>query len=114
MRIDTGQQMDIVYTTKSLLIVTPKDGYTSMVITKIDDELPCLKYPNTTNDSLMNQYLTLTSNEWFTQNGSESSDHECLYSNCASSLQKPLQYFIWKNNHFMVFSETLIIISGVY
>ena len=29
-RIDTGQQLDIVYTTESLLIVTPKDGHTSM------------------------------------------------------------------------------------
>ena len=48
MRIDTGQQLDIVYTTESLLIVTPKDAHTSMVIAKIDDELPCLGYPNTT------------------------------------------------------------------
>ena len=45
MRTDTGQQLDIVYTTESLLIVTPKDGHTSMVITKADDELPCLEYP---------------------------------------------------------------------
>ena len=52
MRIDTGQQLDIVYTTESLLIVTPKDEHTSiMVITKIDDELSCLEYQNTTNDS---------------------------------------------------------------
>ena len=43
MRIDTGQQLDIVYTTGSLLIVTPKDGHTSMVIFKIDDGLPCHK-----------------------------------------------------------------------
>ena len=50
MRIDTGQQLDIVYTTESLLIVTPKDAHTSMVITKSDDELPCLQYPNTTDD----------------------------------------------------------------
>ena len=41
MRIDTGQQLDIVYTTESLLIVTPIDGHTSMVIAKIDDKLPC-------------------------------------------------------------------------
>ena len=50
MRIDTGQQLDIVYTTESLLIVTPKDGRTSMVITKIDDALPCLEYNNNTTD----------------------------------------------------------------
>ena len=47
MRIDTGQQLDIVYTTKSLLIVTPKDSFTSLVIAKADDELPCLEYHNT-------------------------------------------------------------------
>ena len=51
MSIDTGQQLDIVYTTESLLIVTPKDGHTSMVITKIGDELPCLEYHYMTNDS---------------------------------------------------------------
>ena len=51
MRIDTGQQLDIVYTTESLLIVTPKDGHTSMVISKLDDEVPCLKYPNMIEDN---------------------------------------------------------------
>ena len=54
MPIDTGQHLDIVYTTESLLIVTPKDDHTSMhimVITKIDDELSCLKHQNTTNNS---------------------------------------------------------------
>ena len=51
MRIDTGQQLDIIYTTESLLIVTPKDGHTSMMITKNDDELPCLEHPNTTDNS---------------------------------------------------------------
>ena len=48
MKIDTGEQLDIVYTTESLLIVTPTDGLTSMVIAKIDDELPCLKYHSKT------------------------------------------------------------------
>ena len=44
MRVDTGQQLDIVYTTESLLIVTPIDGHTSMVIAKLYDELSCNKY----------------------------------------------------------------------
>ena len=43
MRIDTGQQLDNIYTTGSLLIVTTKDSQTSMVITKTDDDLPCLE-----------------------------------------------------------------------
>ena len=42
MRIDTGQQLDIVYTTESLLIVTPKGGQTSVVITKVENEFLCL------------------------------------------------------------------------
>ena len=57
MRIDTGQQLDIVYTTGSLLIVTPNDSQTSMVITKIDDDLPCLEYLNTTNEIQAIQYV---------------------------------------------------------
>ena len=60
MRIDTGQQLDIVYTTESLPIVTPKDGRTSMVITKIDDELPCLGYHNTSDNNDLNTIHVIT------------------------------------------------------
>ena len=49
MKIDTGEQLNIVYTTESLLIVTPTDGLTSMMITKIDDELSRLKTIMTAN-----------------------------------------------------------------
>ena len=59
MRTDTGQQLDIVYTTENLLIVTPKDGHNSMVITKANDELPCLEYPNTIGSSQAIQYLSV-------------------------------------------------------
>ena len=41
MRIDTGQQLDIVYITQSLLVVTPTDGQTSMIISKNEPELFC-------------------------------------------------------------------------
>ena len=51
MRIDTGQQLDIIYTTESLLIVTPKDGHTSMVIIKIDDQLSCSTLKITADDN---------------------------------------------------------------
>ena len=47
-RNDTGQQLDIVYTTQSHLVVTPTDGQTStMLISKNDPELFCSS-PNTT------------------------------------------------------------------
>ena len=51
MKIDTGEQLNIVYTTESLLMVTPINGLTSMVIAKIDDALPCLKYHSRTDNS---------------------------------------------------------------
>ena len=53
MRIDTGQQLDIVYTTESLLIITPIDGYTSTVISKIDDELSCFSKDDSKADDNM-------------------------------------------------------------
>ena len=66
MRIDTGQQLDIVYTTESLLIVTPKDGHTSMVITSIDDGFPCLEYitddrRNTIFDTILSTLIAMLS-----------------------------------------------------
>ena len=66
MSIDTGQQLDIVYTTESLLIVTPKGGHTSTVVAKIDDELSCSTSQIITDDinlqfvwSLVNTLLIL-------------------------------------------------------
>ena len=41
MRIDIGEELDITYTTNSLLVATPIDGHTSMVDTRLDDELSC-------------------------------------------------------------------------
>ena len=41
-RIDTGESLDIVYTTDSLIITTSTDGPTStVVIAKLQHELPC-------------------------------------------------------------------------
>ena len=50
-RNDTGQQLDIVYTTQSHLVVIPTDGQTStMLISKNDPELFCSSL-NTTDDA---------------------------------------------------------------
>ena len=51
MRIDTGQQLDIAYTTESL---TPISSLTSMhmVIAKIDDQISCSIYQHTSNSSI--------------------------------------------------------------
>ena len=42
MRIDTGETLDIVYTTDSLIVVTPTDGHTSIVVPKNNATLACL------------------------------------------------------------------------
>ena len=49
-RIDTRQQLDIVYTTQSQLVVTPTDGQTSLLISKNDPELFCSTTHNANND----------------------------------------------------------------
>ena len=41
MMIETGEKLDIVYTTDSLIVTIPTDGHTSMVIAKLEDEQPC-------------------------------------------------------------------------
>ena len=42
MRIDTGETLDIVYTTDSLMVVTPTDGHTSTVVPKNNATPSCL------------------------------------------------------------------------
>ena len=41
MRIDTGEKLDIAYTTESIIVINPTDGQTSSIIAKDDNELPC-------------------------------------------------------------------------
>ena len=55
-RIDTGEQLDIVYTTQSHLVVTPTDGQTSMFISKNDPELFC-STPNTIDNTTIIQQV---------------------------------------------------------
>ena len=58
-RNDTGQQLDIVYTTQSHLVVTSTDGQTStMLISKNDPELLC-STTNTTDDFAIVQAIGL-------------------------------------------------------
>ena len=40
--IDTGEKLNIVYTTDSLLVTTPMDDHTSTVIARPERELPCV------------------------------------------------------------------------
>ena len=41
MKIDTGEKLDIVYTTDSLIVTTPTDGHTSKVTARLENELHC-------------------------------------------------------------------------
>ena len=40
-RFDTGENLDVAYTTDGLIVTTPTDGHTSEVIAKQENELPC-------------------------------------------------------------------------
>jgi len=43
MMIDTGEKLDIVYTTDSLIAIIPTDGCTATVISRADIEPPCIE-----------------------------------------------------------------------
>ena len=58
-RIDTGEKLGIVYTTDSLIVTTPTDGCTSMVIAKQDSELLCVKPNDVFPDQLPIVYFVL-------------------------------------------------------
>ena len=40
-RLDTGEELDIVYTTDSLIVTTPTDGCTSVLVPKTEYEFAC-------------------------------------------------------------------------
>ena len=54
--INTGQQLDIIYTTDSVLVVTPAGNQTSMAIAKNEDQRPCV---TTVAESTTIEYLGL-------------------------------------------------------
>ena len=48
-RSDTGQQLDVIYTTDSHIVATPRGMQTTLVIDKMDKELACIKPKMDTN-----------------------------------------------------------------
>ena len=57
MKIDTGEKLDIAYTTDSLIITTPTDGYTSVMIAKLEKELPCFTLSTTSDHGNNGQFI---------------------------------------------------------
>ena len=50
MMIDTGEELDIVYTTNSLIVTTPTGAQTSMMIAKQESEIPLVAcFPSNNN-----------------------------------------------------------------
>ena len=41
-RTDTGEELDIIHTTESLIVVAPTDGHTSEIVLMIDNEISCI------------------------------------------------------------------------
>ena len=52
-RIDTGQQLDVIYITQSLLVVIPTDGQTSMIIFKNEPQVFCSISKTTDNSTII-------------------------------------------------------------
>ena len=48
--IDTGEELDVTYTTDSIIVTTPTDGYTSELIAKQSNVLPCVELDNKFDD----------------------------------------------------------------
>ena len=40
-RIDTGQKLDIIYTTESVIVVTPRGNQTTVALAKLQTAPPC-------------------------------------------------------------------------
>ena len=45
MRIDTGEELDIIHTTESLLVAVPTDGHTSEIVLPLENEVSCFSAP---------------------------------------------------------------------
>ena len=52
MMIDTGEELDIVYTTDSLIVTTLTGGNTSVIIARLYKELPCLSPTSSPEDDV--------------------------------------------------------------
>lgn len=52
MRIDTGEESEIIHTTESLLVAVPTDGHTSEIVLPLDNETLCVSRSVTTGSNL--------------------------------------------------------------
>ena len=52
MRIDTGEELEIIHTTESLLVAVPTDGHTSEIVLTFDNETLCVSRSATTGSNL--------------------------------------------------------------
>ena len=41
MKIDTGEELEIIHATESLMVAVPTDGHTSEIVLKLENEVPC-------------------------------------------------------------------------
>jgi len=57
MMISSGEKLDIVYTTDSLIVTTPTDGHTSVVIAKLENELPCFTPLSPSDQGINGQFI---------------------------------------------------------
>jgi len=57
MMVNTGEKLDVVYTTDSLIVATPTDGHTSVVIATLEKELPCFTPSSSSDQGINGQFI---------------------------------------------------------
>ena len=58
MRIDSREELDIIYTTENLLVAVPTDGHTSEMVSKHENKVPCSPILNDSGRSLIRSQIT--------------------------------------------------------
>ena len=58
MRVDSREELDIIYTTENLLLVVPTDGHTSEIALMLENEVPCSPVLNDSGQSVITGQVT--------------------------------------------------------
>ena len=60
MRIDTGEELEIIHTTESLLVAVPTDSHTSEIVLPLDNEVSCFITFTERNTFVIGVYVSFT------------------------------------------------------
>ena len=58
MRVDSREELDIIYTTENLLVAVPTDGHTTEMVLMLENKVPCSPILNDSDRSLIRSQIT--------------------------------------------------------